>query len=162
MKPMFKSNKGISELVAYVLLISLTLSIAAIVYGWLTFYIEDNDVSCPKNVNVAIKDYECTRNVSGIPGTLTLTIENRGYFNVSGYFIRASDNPNSTFGTKELKVVEDNFAPSEERTEEFNNLNTYNLGNLTIVEVQPFRDEKKRILCEDYTVIQVNCTEVIA
>jgi hypothetical protein len=107
MKPILKSNKGISNLIAYALLISLTLSISALVYGWLEFMIPEELPSCPEKVNIIVKEYTCTPKTS-VPnsGSISMIIQNKGMFNVSGFFIRASDNVNSTFGIKELGKLE--------------------------------------------------------
>ena len=66
-----KKKKALSNIIAYVLLISISLSLSVIVYNWLKFYVSEDDVeTCSDGVNVIIENYECyqfnkTTNKSG-------------------------------------------------------------------------------------------------
>jgi hypothetical protein len=160
MKHLLVSNKGISDLVAYVLLISLTLSISAMVYWWIVFMIPNTPTECPENVNIIVNDYTCYPTNSLVnAGKINLTIQNKGYHTIDGFFIRVSDNPDSTFGTKELDFIEGPLKPGEKTDPKMYNYEIKGLENLTVLEVQPFIDENKgRILCKGYNIIRINCT----
>lgn len=86
-----KNKKALSEIVSYVILIVITLSIAALVFAWLRFYVpsENERETCPDTISLFINEYACT---SSTPKTLNITLENNGYFNIAGFYIRASDN----------------------------------------------------------------------
>jgi len=87
------NKRGLSNLVAYVLLISITISLSVLVYNWLKTYTQkDNVKSCPDNVNVVIGSYDC---FNGINGNITINLENKGLFDVDGFIIRVSDSPNA-------------------------------------------------------------------
>ena len=63
LSPLNKNKNGLSNIVAYVLLISITISLSVLVYGWLRFYVSEDVVeTCSDNVNVVIRSYECFRN----------------------------------------------------------------------------------------------------
>lgn len=73
-----KNNKrGISELLSYVLLITLALAMAGGVYAWLKFYASNPlpEEQC-EGVSLAITSVTCTNN------ELTITLKNTGRFNV--------------------------------------------------------------------------------
>jgi len=83
------SKKAVSEIVAYSLLIGISLAMAGSVYVWLKFYISNPlpTESCPSEISMIISDYCCKAECDpDLPAkTLNLTIQNRGNFNISGY-----------------------------------------------------------------------------
>ncbi len=83
-----KEKKAVSDMVSYVLLIVIAMSIAAGVYSWLRFYVpaETDSQKCGEDVAIAITDYACSTSK-----LINLTIENKGYFSVDGFFIRGSN-----------------------------------------------------------------------
>lgn len=84
-----KNKNSQSEIVSYVLLIVITLAVAAGVYAWLRFYApsEKEAEKCSDEVSMGVNDYNC----SSSGQTLSLVLENRGLFNINGFFIRASN-----------------------------------------------------------------------
>ena len=89
----FRRKKGLSNLIAYVLLISISLSLSVMVYGWLKFYVGGAEVvECPSNTNVIIDSYTCSSS------NLTVTIKNKGLFDVDGYVLRVHDRVGAEFG----------------------------------------------------------------
>ena len=92
MKSIIKKNKrGISEIVSYALLIIIAISISVGVYAWIKTYIpsENERLKCPEDAVLAITDYNCT--VMAGEKILQLKIENKGFFNLDGFFIRAGN-----------------------------------------------------------------------
>lgn len=73
-----KNKKGISELISYVLLITLALAMAGGVYAYLKFYAEAPLPEEPcDGISVAIIDYSCQDD------KMTITIKNTGRFTCS-------------------------------------------------------------------------------
>ncbi len=88
MKTLRKNNKAVSDMVSYVLLIVIAMSIAGGVYSWLRFYVptQTDSQTCNEDTAITITDYACSLNK-----LINLTIENKGYFSVNGFFIRGSN-----------------------------------------------------------------------
>ena len=80
------TKKGISELVSYVLLISLAIVMAGMIFAYLKFYAEKPlpSESCPE-VSLIIEDYSCAND------TLTLTLRNQGRFDVDGLIVKINN-----------------------------------------------------------------------
>lgn len=87
-----KNRKGISLVIGYILLITISIVMSIIVFQWLRTYVPTESPKCSDGTSVFIKNiqYDCT------PGNekLGITVKNNGRFSVNGYFIHASDNPN--------------------------------------------------------------------
>jgi hypothetical protein len=77
MKIKRKNKKGISELLSYVLLITIALAMAGGVYAYLMFYAENPGLPEPEcDVSVALVDYYCDQS------WIYLTLENTGLHSV--------------------------------------------------------------------------------
>lgn len=75
-----ENKKAISELVSYVLLITLALAMAAAVWFFIRPFAEKPlpEEGCPESVNIVLENYTCD-------GTsMTYTLRNRGLHNVTG------------------------------------------------------------------------------
>lgn len=75
-----KNKRGLSEIIAYVLLILIAVSIAGVVYVWLQGQIPKGKTSCPEGVSISIEAYTCNNAI----GKINITFENRGLFNIDG------------------------------------------------------------------------------
>lgn len=137
------SKRGISELITYVLLVSLAVAMAGVIYGWLNFYIKSPlpTESCPE-VGIAIADYKC------LPvGTLNLTVENRGLFNFDGYRIKAND------GTKDYEIYPIgsiySYVPAALNSRE-KQTNTFSYsGSIKALEIEVVKlKEGRPVICE--------------
>ncbi|MFZ1971019.1 MAG: archaellin/type IV pilin N-terminal domain-containing protein [Candidatus Nanoarchaeia archaeon] len=93
-----KNKRGVSEIIGYILLIAITISISIFVYVWLKSYVPQNSISCPDGVSISIINYtySCTKN------NLGLTLQNTGTFNISGYYIHASNSQSQQIATIDL------------------------------------------------------------
>jgi len=84
-----KNRRGLSQVIGYVLIIAISITMSIIVYAWLLPIIPTPDIKCAEGTSIFIKDaaYACT------PGaeTLNITVQNNGNFNVNGYYIRVSN-----------------------------------------------------------------------
>jgi len=75
-----KNKKAISELVSYVLLITLAIAMAAAAWFFLKPYAEKPlpEEECPESVSIVLENYSCN-------GThINYTLSNRGFFNITG------------------------------------------------------------------------------
>lgn len=79
------NKKGVSEVVGYVILIVIALTMSVFVYAYLKLYVPKEAPSCPSDISLSVQDYTCT---SGPNGILNLTIKNKGLFKVYGAYVR--------------------------------------------------------------------------
>ncbi len=82
---LFQDKKGVSEMVGYVLLIVIAVSLSVLVYAFLKIYIPPEKASCPADVSLSIEEFRCEG------GAVALTLRNRGLFSVDGAYIRIGD-----------------------------------------------------------------------
>jgi hypothetical protein len=156
-----KNKRGVDAIVSYVLLITLGLSLAIFVFNWLRDYVpkEIDEVKCPEGVSLIIAD----KTIDQSGKILNLTVQNRGRFNVSGFFLRANNVTEPNFGVYlindddfvvgvgEKKSVSINYSNYSLNNENF----TY-MGDLKIIEVQPFVYQKghpSKIPCDSISKI---------
>ncbi|MBT6689860.1 hypothetical protein HN903_00875 [archaeon] len=154
-------KRGLSNVIAYVLLISITLSLSVVVYGWLKNYTNNQDVdSCPDNVNVVISNYGCE---DGVGGYLNVSVKNKGLFNVDGYVLRVHDVVDAEFGFYSFNSTGIFLAPGEEVEYIYDfddyDFDGYKLTKATLVEVQPFVMEgTKKLNCRSSASQKVDCS----
>jgi len=82
----FKNKIGVSEVVAYVILIVIALSLSVVVYAYLKIYVPDEVPKCPESVSLVIVNYTC-------PGSneISITFINKGLHDVDGAYIKFSN-----------------------------------------------------------------------
>lgn len=95
------NKRGVSEIIAYVLLMAVVITISVIVYQWLKSYVPQEALACPDGVSVSIPDviYHCGAN--GV-NTLNFTLENTGTFSIVGYYIKAANSSTQDIATQDL------------------------------------------------------------
>ncbi len=82
------NKRGVSEVVGYVMLISISFVLAGMVYTWLKFYVApEEEIKCDAGVSLTIRSY--TYNCD--TGSLNLSVQNRGLFDVDGYVVRVNN-----------------------------------------------------------------------
>lgn len=171
-------RKGVSEMIGYIILITIALVMGAIVFAWIKSYVPAASISCPEGVSISVRDfqYDCKK-------SLNITIKNTGRFSLAGYFIHATNasgqelatidlSPylNETFGGFKLNswvsffgTVDNSLPPDNQISQSFYLPNasggklTY--GNLTSIEIIAARyetqDNKNRfITCTDSRITQ--------
>ena len=143
------NKKAVSLIIAYVILITMGLALAGMVYSWLSFYVTPGEeVKCEDGVTIIIRDYsyDSTNN------KLNLTLQNKGLFDLDGYFVRASDKDNTSLGVYildsdgiELKYGQvHNVVYNTNIDEDFNIIR----DKLSFVEIQPYvLQNNEKILC---------------
>ena len=168
-----KDKSALSNIVAYVLLISITVALSVIVYGWLRFYVSGEEIEeCSEDVNIIIRSYECFLPKAGVGGRIIVTLKNKGLFSIDGYELRVHDRPGATFGFYLLNETGTKIKPGVEHVQtylfndtdgdgysEFKNLNkgAEFLKTVTFLEVQPFMMEGGKIKCQSYASQEVVC-----
>jgi hypothetical protein len=121
-----KNKKGLSVIIGYVLLMTISIVMSALVYQWLKTYVPKDTIECEDGTSLMIKNlhYDCT----STPKRLVITLKNNGKFKLDGYFIRAS-----TGAGDELAVLD--LAK-----------NLYSTVNPAGLESSPLTEEGKKIL----------------
>ena len=152
-----KQKRGVSIVIGYVLLIGLAVVMGGFLYIWMKSYVPTEALECPEGTSLIIKEY----NYNCSDARINITLKNNGRFNVSGYFIYVSNNPNitlpainiydklveKTYGPKkyagknsvlfDLPSNVNTFAPNQEIEHEFNNL--YSIGRIYYIQIVPVR-----------------------
>ncbi len=94
------NKKAISIMVGYVLLITISVIMGAIVYKWMKSYVPQETIECPEGVSIFIKELTC--DVQGNEYFLNLSLVNNGRFNINGYFIKSAENINSPVAGRDI------------------------------------------------------------
>jgi hypothetical protein len=157
-----KKKKALSDVVAYVILISITISLSVIVYGWLRFYVGEEEISaCSDGVNVIISSYRCyiiPDDVGGELNRIELDLKNKGRFTVDGFTLRVHNRTGAEFGLYVLNDTGEEILPGQTITF-IGNLSSpaINFSSITFVEVQPFIKDKGKISCKSIATQKLTC-----
>src|SRR3989338_406008 len=97
-KGLIKSRRGLSEVIVYILLISMSIILSTIVYQWLKSYVPAESPGCSDGVSLLLEDYkyDCTAK------KLELNLKNNGRFGIAGFFIHATTKPDQELATLDL------------------------------------------------------------
>jgi hypothetical protein len=145
------NRKAVSEMVTYVLLVSLAIAMAGGVYAWLRFYIQNPFPEQSCEITLVIENYNCSDNI------LNLTVQNRGRFDVDGYIIKINN------GTRDYNIYDYRYLISYVplkmsvggRSNGLFNYTVFNQVNATEIEaVKGFDKNMRPILCKDSIVRQ--------
>jgi hypothetical protein len=159
---MSKNKRAISEVVSYVLLIILSLSLAVFVFNWLRGFVPSmNEAKCPDGISLIIRDQYYDQDSRN----LTLTIQNRGRFSADGFYVRVNNDTEPNFGIYVLDKTGIKIKVGEQNVTFFNSTN-YTLGNenftliqpLKVVEIQPYVFQKGHagpVLCESVSRVSL-------
>lgn len=162
-----RNKRGVSEMVAYVILISIALGLALAVYTYLTYVVKiiEPVKNCKDGTTVYLESYSC----DNISQTITLKIKNNGRFNLDGVIVKFSDNSTkspvtmlmpdySAFGGVSTAPTKGHYTfsllnPGSVRDAKFSRMisstEIYNPadGIVRVVQIQPFIADKKKIAC---------------
>ncbi len=163
---MFKNKKAVSNVIGYILLVTIAIVISTIVFQWMKTYVPTEPLGCPDGVSVFVKDYNynCTKN------QLNFTLTNNGRFNLSGYFIHGTNSssqelaildltpytPIGTGGNPDTEGLaifnseNNSFGPGAKTNNTFNFTNS-SFGQIYSIEIipiryQPTNNNKNRII----------------
>ncbi|MEK6918813.1 MAG: archaellin/type IV pilin N-terminal domain-containing protein [Nanoarchaeota archaeon] len=161
------NKKGLSEVVGYVLLIAIAISLSIVVYSFMKSYVPKESTSdCPSGTSMIIADYKCdtTKKV------LNLTLQNKGLFDIDGFIIRISvvdDGENIPSkelsynnGTENVKTSVMYFDTLSDLTlhpsQKFNRLYNYseyaNINKIQIIPLKLYKGEN--LLCGGAQIMQ--------
>ncbi len=155
-------KRGVSEIVSYVLLISITFAIAAIVYSWLMFYVTPSEeLKCDDGVALTIRSitYNCTNK------SLSISLQNRGLFDIDGYRVRVNNRTGADVGVYTINAtgvpvgtdvtITDYYVNSSIKDGASGLIN----GNLTFVEIQAYNIiESRTISCDNIAKHVITCS----
>src|SRR3989344_8761483 len=151
---MIKNKKADSQMVSYVLLVVIAISLSAAVFAFLKLYVPSDREKCPDDVSVIIEEVICSQ------GKLNLAISNRGLFNVSMLFVRMGEESRTvrTQINNKTELLPEPLAPGQTNKYLFNIPTRFSTGTY-IVEVQPaILSEKKNLrLCSTIPTQKVIC-----
>jgi FlaG/FlaF family flagellin (archaellin) len=160
MRGLLRSDKkGVSEMVAYVLLIILALGLSILVYSYLKGFIFKERVECPDGVSLSISEAECNCENN----KLHITLTNNGRYTVYNSYVYLRE-----FDGTEFKKTGIQIWPKSGESVQTNPLNilpgkpgeivhgeTVNAGKY-LVEVRPvavsLEDSSKAALCSKAVV----------
>ena len=157
-----KDKKGLSEMVSYVLLLVIAIGMASAVYAWVKGYLPSATPkeTCNVDASLSVENYAC----DSATKIINITIRNRGSFNVSGFFIRATNSSlEKTVPTSQIVCNDDlryncvyagryDFTAQLKPTGETDTHFKYTqLQNITRIQIQPYvmgKKPVKTLLCE--------------
>jgi hypothetical protein len=153
-----KNKSALSDIIAYVLLISITISLSVLVYNWLRFQFNSDEFDeCPSGVDVVLRNYDCAAGQ-----WLSIDLRNKGRFNVTGYIVRVHNRTGADFGIYILDGNGTAIAPGKEWEYRYNfsdaaySEEIRNIGSITFLEVQPFIG--KRLMCKSLSTQDIQCS----
>lgn len=174
-----KNKKGISAVIGYILIMTVSIVMSIIVYQWIKTYVPKEALECPEEVSIFVSEINCEDSENS--KNITLNFTNNGKFSVDGYSIRASNNPNTDsiavidlserfYGSEvqinenivkfgnELNMEDNSFTPGELEKHKFN---ITLLEPITKIEIIPSRieiqDNFKRIaICTSSKIEIIN------
>lgn len=136
---MIKNKKALSEMIGYILLITMAIAISVIAYAWLRTYVPKDKLECPSDVSILIKSLNCNSDI------INLKISNNGLFSVAGIIAKygidenqlATGNLNNNLGGRiylydSNETNENKFENAMEYSQEF-----VKPENIAIVEITP-------------------------
>lgn len=165
MRPLSQLNKNkraVSDVVAYALLISMTLVLSLFVGNWLRFYAGEGggQLECHENTEVSVDSYNCT---SGSKGEVTAFFKNTGLFKVDGILVRVTEDPQARFADLGNWNLGGSLKPGEAKNGslyfELDGLERF-IEEVTLIEVQPYilDEHGKEILCPHITRQKIECS----
>lgn len=170
---MFLHNKrALSNLIAYVLLIAMTIALSTLIYAWLKGYVSEPDIeNCPDGVDVTITQANCILN-----SNLNIKVRNMGRYTIDGFIVRFDDKKDSNtgfyrafngyLGEEPLDNEDITLLPGEEigpidyeiGVDACNGEPCKN-GNVTLVEVQPIYQGSS---CSSFSIQKIFCSNELS
>lgn len=146
-------------MVSYALLIIIAVAISVVAYNYLRLYLPSQREECPNGISLFVESAACFRE----DGRLSVTISNRGLFNVSAVFLRFGEAGRQIRG--QINPYNESFPfslpPSDVAYSfEYNISNNLRSGvNSYVLEIQPaVALNGKTIVCRDsISTFSVEC-----
>ena len=142
MRPLLQQNKkAISEIVSYVLLIVIAVSVSTLVFTFLKSYIPKGEKpECPEGISISIKNYTCQNTQLG------LSFYNTGRFTIDAVYVRVAEegrdvkfwiNPESTGDNFYI-----NITPQMSVSKEYSTTRIQEAGNYELELLPAVKNEK--------------------
>ncbi len=164
-----RNKRAVSLMLSYVLLIIIGIALSIGVYSWLKFVVKGTEgiEKCPEGISLVIMDYKLLENKK-----IELNVKNKGLFNISGYYIKGTDDKNQEawFNLKDVmagsisSAVDGTYLFLEPLPPNAENSHVFlydGLDKLEKIELEPFRiqekeslKKKKIVLCEQGVISQ--------
>ncbi len=164
-----KNKRAVSLMLSYVLLVIIGIALSIGVYSWLKFVVKGTEgiEKCPEGISLVIQDYNLLDNKK-----IELNVKNKGLFNISGYYIKGTDDKNQEawFNLKDVmagsisSAVDGTYLFLEPLPPNAENSHVFlyeGLDKLEKIELEPFRiqekeplKKKKIVLCEQGVISQ--------
>jgi len=161
MRGLLLGDKGISEMIGYVLLVVIAVSLGGLVFAFLRIYVPSNNPICPKDISLSVEKAVCDG------GAVQVRLKNRGLFNLDGAYIRIGDKDRvfkKLLNGDNIRFTdyndEEGLPPNSLWPKNGNAVYPYTEEGLKILEIEPamFVDNEF-VLCEDSIIKQnVYCT----
>ena len=178
MRKIINNKRGISELISYVLLITLAIAIAGGTFIWLKYIaVPPAKEECPPEVNVIILNdtcyNKCINPPTVYPGNITFWIKNNGNFDVDGFkFLIANDSVNPLF--KDIYIPQHyNCYLREGDKIDLSGCNLsaresmemygyyYNTSTISLLRITPFKTtNNNETYCKSFDFVITNCQAV--
>jgi hypothetical protein len=170
-----KKKKAVSAIVGYVLLVTLGIVMAGIVYGYLKTYVPKDALQCPDGTSLFLKDYQCAN------GSLNVTLKNNGRFFLAGFSIHGANDTNQKIATinlvagfinssdKQARNIQDSYilfnlvanntmSPGYDATYYFNYTQTPKILELTPVRFETYNNKERFAVCGNAkTTQEITC-----
>ena len=148
-----------SEMIAYVILIVIALSLSVLVYTYLKQYVPKYDTpTCQEGVSISIASSSCNLSLSN--GTLLVSFLNTGRFNISAAYIKMGpeDREVKTLINPESYYFKEDLSPEALTNQSYGRLKLSSPGEY-VLEVEPaVLTAKGLALCGNSIISQpVNC-----
>jgi hypothetical protein len=166
---MLKNKLGISEMLSYVLLIAIAVTISISVYSWIKYQVNISpSPDCKDETSIVLLEHSC-----GITG-VSLNLKNNGRFNIDGIIFTVSNNATrepylylqKIGGSSTVPAGQYPFIPvlkpGDEKTIYFSNLlgDGNPLAKIEKIQIQPFMMSKRsRVMCKNAVIKETfnNC-----
>ncbi len=167
------NKKGLSEIISYVMLIVIAISLSIIVYTWLQIYVPKEKIECPSDVSLVINEYSCDENLN----IINITFKNKGLFDVEGVNVKIANRSvnsvpiydlksrsGSIFGTGSATDTEGYTYFNAPMSPGFEYTDRFEYGEyekILKIQITPFIFDKKSsdrkdsiVLCSDSAIVQ--------
>ena len=140
-----RNRKGISELVSYVLLITLSIAIAGGTYVWLkSLATPPKTVECP-DVSLWIINDTCYGRGSSL-GNITFFLQNKGRIDISGFKIQASEKSDEVIprninikSPKDGRLIQNQYFGNIGSSETVEIYGEFNLNTIKVMRITPMK-----------------------
>src|SRR3989338_642630 len=138
-------KKGISEIVSYVLLVIIAMSLSVVVYTFVSNYVPKEKAECPDDIAISIREVSCNAQDK----TISINYANSGLFAIDFLYIRLAKENRTVAQNIEELAFESPLNPSQSNIYSLADVNQIDSPGTYILELEPAVWSKKKIaVCE--------------